>query len=340
MQHTTQIPAFARNAINLASGGLGAHRVFATDEFFAPVERMLQDKRPIFIEDKYDDNGKWMDGWESRRRRGGGHDYTIIRLAVPGRILGFDVNTAFFTGNYPPACSIEACYSDHDPADDEDIEWVEILPESKLGPDAHHYLECQSDKTWTHIRLHIYPDGGIARLSVFGIPHLDLAAVKGKRIDLASALHGGRVLAYSDAHYGAFNRILAPGRGRDMGDGWETRRRRGPGHDWIIIALGARGTVDDIRIDTAHYKGNYPDTCSIIAADLGADNVGADLDEEEIASAAKWPELLPPQKLSADKEHDFHHDRINEIGPVTHIALNIFPDGGISRVRIFGRVAS
>jgi allantoicase len=339
MQHTSQIPDFARNAINLASGGLGARGVYVTDEFFAPVERMLQDKHPIFIEDKYDDNGKWMDGWESRRRRGGGHDYAIIRLAVPGRIIGFDVNTAFFTGNYPPACSIEACHSDHDPTDDEDVGWVEILGESKLGADAHHYLECHSEKVWTHIRIHIHPDGGIARLRVYGQPFLDLAAVKGKRIDLASALNGGRVLAYSDAHYGAFYRILAPGRGSDMGDGWETRRRRGPGHDWIIIALGARGMVDDIRVDTGHYKGNYPDSCSILAADLGADRVGDDLDEEEIVSAAGWPALLPPQKLSADKEHDFHHDRINEAGPVTHIALNIFPDGGISRLRIFGKVA-
>lgn len=333
----SEIPTFARNAINLASSGLGALGVFVTDEFFAPLERMLRDEPPIFIEDKYDDNGKWMDGWESRRRRIGGHDYAIIRLAVRGKIHGFDINTAHFTGNYPPEAKIEACNSETDPVDGDDTVWEEILSPVPLGPDAHHYHTCNSDKVWTHIRLHIYPDGGIARLKVYGEPYLDLSAVGGKRIDLASALHGGRILAYSDAHYGAFHRMLAPGRGKDMGDGWETKRRRGPGHDWIIIALGARGIIEDVRVDTAHYKGNYPDKCSILAADLG--HVDGELDEQEISEAAAWSELLPPQKLSADKEHNFHHDVINELGPVTHIALNIFPDGGISRLRLFGKVA-
>lgn len=333
----TDIQAFAKNAINLASAGLGARGTFVTDEFFAPLERMLRDQEPVFIEDKYDDNGKWMDGWESRRRRGGGHDYAVIRLAVPGRIHGFDIDTSFFTGNYPPACRIEACRSDADPADGDDTQWTEILAEAKLGPDSHHFRACGSNEVWTHVRLHILPDGGIARFKVYGEPWLDPEAVRGKRIDLASALHGGRIIAFSDAHYGAYYRMLAPGRGRDMGDGWETRRRRGPGHDWIIVALGARGVVEDIRIDTAHYKGNFPDSCSILAADLG--DTGLEFDEELIAGAARWPELLPQQKLSADMEHNFHHDRLNEVGPVTHICLNIFPDGGISRLRLFGKVA-
>lgn len=336
-QKPSDIPTFAQNAINLASAGLGAKGVFVTDEFFAPLERMLQDKQPIFIEDKYDDNGKWMDGWESRRRRGGGHDYAIIRLAVRGKIHGFDINTAHFTGNYPPYARVEACASESDPTDGDDTAWEEILPKVNLSPDAHHYHTCKSQKVWTHIRLHIDPDGGIARLKVYGEPFLDRDLVGGKRIDLVSALHGGRVLAFSDAHYGAYNRILAPGRGLDMGDGWETARRRGPGHDWIIVALGARGTIDDIRIDTAHYKGNYPDSCTILAADLG--HVDGELDEQQIAAAANWPEPLPSQKLSADKEHDFHHDRLNELGPVTHAMLNIFPDGGISRLRLFGKIA-
>lgn len=330
------IPIFARNAINLASSGLGALGIFVTDEFFAPLDRMLSDDAPVFIPDKYDDSGKWMDGWESRRRRGGGHDYCIIRLAVPGRIFGFDINTSYFTGNFPPEAKIEGCYSEADPRDGDSTVWEEILPPAPLGPDAHHYHTCNSDKVWTHIRLHIYPDGGIARLKVFGEPFLDVAHLKGRRIDLASSLRGGRVLAFSDAHYGAYHRILAPGHGKDMGDGWETRRRRGPGHDWIIIALGARGTIEEIRVDTAHYKGNYPEKCSIHAIDLG--HVDGELDEGEIAEAANWPELLPAQPLSADREHNFHRDIIKEIGPVSHVALNIFPDGGISRLRLFGRI--
>lgn len=330
------IPNFARNAINLASSGLGALGIFATDEFFAPVERMLGDEEPIFIEDKYDDNGKWMDGWESRRRRGGGHDYCIIRLAVPGVIHGFDINTAYFTGNFPPEAKIEGCYAETDPRDGDNTVWEEILAPAPLGPDAHHYHTCKSEKVWTHIRLHIYPDGGIARLKIFGEPFLDIKNLEGKRIDLASSLRGARVLTYSDAHYGAYHRILAPGHGKDMGDGWETRRRRGPGHDWIIIALGARGTIEEIRVDTAHYKGNYPERCSILAADLG--HVDGELDEQEIAEAASWPELMPLQSLSADREHNFHRDVIKDVGPVSHVALNIYPDGGISRLRLFGRI--
>jgi len=333
----TDIEAYARNAINLASAGLGARGVFVTDQFFAPLERMLQDKPPIFIPDKYDNHGKWMDGWESRRRRGGGHDYAIIRLAVPGRIHGFDIDTSHFTGNQPPACRIEACRAEADPQDGDDTDWVEILPETPTAPDAHHFLGCASEEVWTHLRVHILPDGGIARLKVFGEPHLDLSAVKGKRIDLASALNGGRVLAYSDAHYGAYSRMLAPGRGLDMGDGWETRRRRGPGHDWIIVALGARGTIEDIRVDTAHYKGNYPESCTVTAVDCGTTDI--EFDERRIAEAAHWAELMPDQKLSADMEHDFFPDKLNTLGPVTHVRLNIFPDGGVSRLRLFGRVA-
>ncbi|HUV32774.1 MAG TPA: allantoicase, partial [Devosiaceae bacterium] len=309
------IPAFARSAINLASAGLGARGVFVTDEFFAPLERMLQDGPPVFIADKYEDNGKWMDGWESRRRRGGGHDLAVIRLAVPGRIVGFDVDTSYFTGNYPPACRIEGARVEADP--DEKTEWTEILGESPLGPDAHHFMGCQSDAVWTHVRVHMLPDGGIARFRVFGEPELDRAEIGERRIDLASALHGGRALAFSDAHYGAYYRILAPGSGAHMGDGWETRRRRGPGHDWMAIALGARGTIEAIRVDTAHFKGNYPDACSVLARDLGS--VEGELDEEAVAALGAWPELMAPQKLSADRLHEFDADKINVLGPVTHL---------------------
>lgn len=331
----SDIPVFARSAINLASAGLGARGVSVTDEFFAPLERMLQDKPPIFIADKYDDNGKWMDGWESRRRRGGGHDIAVIRLAVPGRIVGFDVDTSFFTGNYPETCVIEGARVEADP--DEETVWTEILPQSPLGPDAHHYMGCQSDAVWTHVRLHIFPDGGVARFRVYGEPELDYEEIGDKRIDLASSLHGGRVLAFSDAHYGAYYRILAPGTGLDMGDGWETRRRRGPGHDWILIALAARGVIETIRVDTAHFKGNYPDSCSVLAADLGSEM--GELDEEAVAEIGGWPELMAPQKLSADKLHEFDAERLNAIGPVTHLVLNIFPDGGVSRFRAIGRLA-
>lgn len=330
-----EVPAFARNGINLASAGLGARAVSASDEFFAPLSRMLDDRPAIFYPDKYDDNGKWMDGWETRRRRNGGHDHAVIALAARGQIDGFDIDTSHFTGNNAPACRIEACRADGDLG--EGADWFEILPMQALTPDSHHFFACADTQAWTHLRLHIYPDGGVARLRVYGTPTLDAGAVAGQEIDLAAALNSGRVIAFSDAHYGAYQRILAPGRGLDMGDGWETRRRREPGHDWIIVALGHRGTIRRAQVDTAHYKGNYPDSFSVQAADLS--EFSGDLDKAVVASSMFWDSLIAPEKLSADAVHDIEAGKLADLGPVTHIRLNIFPDGGISRLRLFGMIA-
>lgn len=328
------IPLFARTGINLASAGLGARALWATNQFFAPLDRMLQDTPPVFIEGKFDDHGKWMDGWETQRRRDGGHDAAIIKLAGAGRIIGFDVDTSHFTGNYAPAVRIEACTHRGD-LPPEDQTWVTILPHRALGPSAHHYFKCDSFESWTHLRINIYPDGGIARLKAYGVPELDEANAKGE-IDLAAALNGGRILGFSDAHYGDYMRLLAPGRGVNMGDGWETRRRREPGYDWMIIALGARGAVEKAVIDTAHFKGNYPDSASIQAADLRM--FGDGLTDALITDSMFWKELLPPQKLGPDAEHGFRAELI-ALGPVTHVRFNIFPDGGVSRLRLFGTPA-
>ncbi len=326
-------PLFARTGINLASAGLGARAISASNQFFAPLERMLQDSPAIFIPDKFDDHGKWMDGWETQRRRDGGHDHSVIRLAAPGRILGFDVDTSHFTGNYAPACRIEGASLAPGEEPDTATRWVEILRHAALGPDAHHYFKCESFESWTHLRLSIFPDGGVARLRAFGIPELAEADRRGE-IDLAAALNGGRILAFSDAHYGDYTRLLAPGRGVNMGDGWETRRRREPGYDWMIIALGARGTVEKALVDTRHFKGNFPDTCSLQAADLLS--FGDGLTDALVTNSMFWKELLPPQKLGPDAEHAFR-DELAALGPVTHVRFNIFPDGGVSRLRLFGK---
>lgn len=332
---TDNHPEFATSGINLASAGLGAQAIFATDEFFAPVERMLYDAPAIFIPDKYDDHGKWMDGWESRRKRGPGHDTAIVKLAAPGIIHGFDVDTSHFTGNYPPACSIEACHTAGEP--DHTTLWTEVLAQSPLGPSSSHFFNCTDGQVWTHVRLHIYPDGGVARLRVYGEPWRDWSAIPaGEEIDLASALNGGRVLAWSDAHYGAMHRLLSPGRSINMGDGWETRRRREPGNDWIIVQLGHAGTISRIVVDTAHYKGNYPDRCSLHGADLGT--ISGGLSQSVTTSSMFWPQILPEKKLSMDAVHDFTSADLAATGRVSHVRLNIFPDGGISRLRVFGNI--
>ena len=334
-------PEFTRGKVNLASARLGAAALYATDEFFAPVERMLNDNPAVFIDDKYDDHGKWMDGWESRRKRSPGHDWAVIRLAVPGSIDGFDIDTSFFTGNYPPAAGIEAVFlDDGDPDDNSD--WVEILPKTYLGPDEHHFLQvadaAMRQRVWTHLRVHIYPDGGIARLRAYGEAHFDWSKVTAEEeVDLAYIFHGGRALAWSDAHYGFPAKLISPGRGVNMGDGWETARRRGPGHDWAILKLGHAGTIDRIVVDTAHFKGNYPDRFDLLGAFM-PDQAGS-LSDDEIVASADWAPILQDRKRQRDHIHEYHADTILDRGPFTHLRLNIHPDGGVSRVRVMGHKA-
>lgn len=329
---TPALPDFARTGINLASPRLGAEAIFATDEFFADKARMLQDAPAVFEPDRYDANGKYMDGWESRRKRGAGHDCCIVKLGAKGIVRGVDIDTSHFTGNYPPAASLDGCVSE---APDKDTAWTEILAASPLGPSAQHVFAVASDTAWTHVRLNIYPDGGVARLRVYGEPvaaweEADRTAVH----ELSLATNGGRILAYNDAHYGSVWTLLTAGRGLNMGDGWETRRRREPGNDWIIVRLGAKGVVERVEVDTCHYKGNYPDRCSLQAA-----LVGSAPERATVTQAMFWPELMAERKLEMDRIHRFAGDDIKALGPVDHVKLNIYPDGGVSRLRIFGRLA-
>ena len=315
-----------RKWVQLEQPRLGTRVTFATDEFFAAKERLIDPAEPVFIDDKYDDHGKWMDGWESRRRRGPGHDYCVIRLGVPGVIHAFDLDTSHFTGNYPPQASIEACSSNLDVPDEG---WVELLPKTDLAGDSHHYLDVRDDRIWSHVRLHIYPDGGVARLRIFGEIRADFTDVDGY-VDLVAVEHGGRAVACSDEHYGSMHNLTAPGRGANMGDGWETARRRGPGNDWVILALGQTGVIERAEIDTAHFKGNYPDRVSIEGAVF-------DSDEQSTLADEAWQTLLPESKLKMDQQHYFD-DTLQPIGPVSHVRVSIYPDGGISRIRLFGQV--
>jgi allantoicase len=319
--------------VNLADARLGTKAVSVTDDWFAAVDRMLQPGEPVWKEGVYDDNGKWMDGWESRRKRFEGYDHAVIRLGVPGSIKGVDIDTRFFTGNYPPSASLEACFvAEGDP--DAATVWTEVLPAIELQGNSHHYHAVADDRPWTHLRFNIYPDGGVARLRVYGIPHRDWSTVDtNEQIDLASALNGGRALACSDEHFGRMGNILNPGRGVNMGDGWETARRRTPGNDWVIVALGHPGEIERVVVDTLHFKGNYPDSCSIQAA-----YVKGGTDSQIETQSLFWRELLPSQKLQMHQEHEFT-EQLAKLGPVTHVRLNIFPDGGVSRLRLFGKVA-
>ncbi len=323
-----EAPAFTQHYIDLAQPRLGAEVLQATDDFFAPKERLIDPAPPVFIPDKFDDHGKWMDGWESRRKRSPGHDHCVVKIC-PGRIHGVNIDTSHFTGNYPPFASLEACQSIHLP--DDQTEWQELIGKTALQGDSHHYLEVNDPGIWTHLRLHIYPDGGVARLRVYGVAHCDWSKLpRHEWLDLAAMQRGGRALACNDMHFGHMSNLIAPGHGVNMGDGWETRRRREPGNDWVILKLGHPGRIRRVEVDTAYFKGNYPAKCSLHGLMLpDAENDTIRPDE------AAWRLLLPPVELGPDRIHLFEQELVST-AQVSHVKLDIFPDGGVSRLRLFG----
>jgi allantoicase len=324
-------PAFTKRYANLADPRLGAEALSCSDEFFAAKERMLSHTNAVFVPDKYDEHGKWMDGWESRRKRVLGYDWCIVKLARTGTIQGVDIDTSHFTGNYPPAASLEGCHSEGPPS--AETEWTEIIPSTSLQGNSHHYIQVDSLRAYTHVRLNLYPDGGVARLRIYGSPLADWhRAEKGTLFDLAAIDNGAYIVGTNNEHFGLATNLLMPGRGLNMGDGWETRRRREPGNDWCIIALAHPGTVKKIVVDTAFFKGNYPDRCSIQAA-----YVTHGTDSSTITQSMFWQELLPSQKLGMSQEHPFESEVI-DIGKITHVRFNIFPDGGVSRLRLWGLI--
>ncbi|KJV39773.1 allantoicase [Acinetobacter brisouii] len=324
-----ELPTHLMHLTNLTDARIGATIMDCSDEFFAEAKRMLNADAPIFVEDKFDDHGKWMDGWETRRKRHAGYDWCIVKLGVAGKIYGLDIDTTFFTGNYPASAALEACYAPDDQLDQ--AEWHSLLPNSVLGSSQHHIFDTSSDQVFTHIRLNIFPDGGIARLRVYGEVQIQLKD-SDQILDLLALENGGRVIAYSDAHYGHPRNLINPGRGVNMGDGWETKRRRAPGFDWCVLALGQAGLIEKIEIDTAHFKGNFPAQVSIQAV-----YVEDATDPQLIPQSMFWPFLLEAQ----DTQMDHVHSYINEVlahEKISHIRVNMIPDGGISRIRLWGKV--
>ncbi len=331
--------------VDLASARLGGTVIAANDDFFAEKENLVKDEAPIWIADKYTDRGKWMDGWESRRRRTPGHDWAIVRLGMPGVVRGVVVDTAYFKGNYPEACWIEGAALPHDASEErlqsDATHWTAILPRTLLAGDTRNAFAVAVPWRFTHLKLHIDPDGGVARLRVHGEVVPDPAAVAGPadappgavpQVDLAALEHGGQVVAASDMFFGGRHHLVLPGASRGMHDGWETRRRRGPGHDWAILRLAARGTIDRVIADTSHFKGNAPGTCTIEVADTPGATI-----EQLTAPAFRWTMLLASTPLEPHDVREFT-DALVDAGPATHACLRIHPDGGVARLRLFGHV--
>jgi allantoicase len=315
--------------IDLCSERMGGAVIFASDDFFAEKENLIKPGAAVFLEHEYTDRGKWMDGWESRRKRTPGHDFCLVRLALPGVVRGVVIDTAFFRGNYPDHASIEGCVARADASPEAllgpSTRWTELLPRSALRGDSRNVFAVTSPYRFTHLRLNIFPDGGVARLRVHGEVVPD--ARQGGELDVAAVESGGQVLSCSDMFFGVRHNLIMPGRAANMGEGWETRRRRGPGHDWAILELAAEATLARVVVDTTHFKGNYPDTCSIEGTVTPA----------EALESAVWREILPKTKLQAHTRHLFDEELAFR-GPFTHVRLSIYPDGGVSRLRLFGQV--
>jgi allantoicase len=323
---------------DLAGERVGGRALLANDEFFAPKENLLKPGRGIFIADKFTSRGKWMDGWETRRRRSPGFDWCLIELGLRGVVRGLDVDTNHFVGNYPEACSVDACDVTTPSTAKRLVAqpgiWHEILPKTPLKGGSQNLLPVRSLRPWTHLKLNIFPDGGVARLRAYGdvVPDWTRLRGSGRPVDLAAVENGGLAVLQSDMFFGRAGNMLMPGRAKNMGDGWETKRRRGPGHDWCLIKLGASGTLDKVEIDTNHFKGNFPDSASLEGIHA-PDGSGPAL-----AASTGWQEILGRVKLKAHHRHFFARE-LQARGPFTHVRLNIYPDGGVSRLRLFGRPA-
>ena len=304
---------------DLARRDLGGAVVAANDEFFAARENLVL-PHPAVARTEFGHKGKEYDGWETRRRRSPGHDWAIVRLGAPGIVAGVVVDTSYFTGNYPPRASVEgAAVEGHLAVDQlEKADWQALLPLSDLAGDTANAFPVSSDRRYTHVRLSIHPDGGVARLRVHGTVVPDPRLVDAGPFDLAALENGGRVTAVSNAFYGSPHQLVGRGLARSMGEGWENARRRGEGNDWVDVSLACEGVVTLAELDTSYFLGNAPGAASL---------TGRTEDGGEV-------QLLPRTRLQPDTRHQFVLDGATG---VSSVRLDVFPDGGMARLRLWGR---
>jgi allantoicase len=316
--------------LDLASRWLGGSVIAASDESFGEKENLLVPAAAAFEPGNYGHRGEIVDGWETRRRREPGHDWALVRLGAPGAITAVEVDTSFFTGNYPPECAVHACGAEGYPSPaellDDAAEWDELVPRSPLAGDTRTVFPVVDKHRYTHIRLSAFPDGGIARLRVFGQVIPDPRGLEELTIDLASQEYGGVVAASSDGFYTSATVLNRPDTARTMGEGWETQRRRDAGHDHAIIKLAFAGQVRRLIVDTAHFKYNASAEIEVYGSSAG---------DPPDAGSADWAPLLGRTRLQPDTRHVL---ALSSPGPVGSVRIDAFPDGGLSRVRLIGTI--
>jgi allantoicase len=323
---------------DLASRALRGSVVAASDEFFAEKENLIKPGAARFTPATFGHKGQVYDGWETRRRRGpdGGrptadeHDWVIVRLGAPGVVHAIVVDTAHFTGNFPQACAVDACYLDGYPATAalEAASWVPLVPRSPLRGDAQQVFEVAAAQRFSHVRLRIYPDGGVARLRVHGRVVPDPRLLDGLTFDLAALENGGDIEACSDRFYSSPRNVISPGLSRVMGEGWETRRRREAGNEWLTVRFAAPAVILLAEIDTSGYIGNSPGMALLHGQDAAVDSRDAG-----DGPGSSWFGLVPRTALQPDTPHRF---RIAQQRPARSVRLEVFPDGGVARLRLYG----
>lgn len=312
---------------DLASRALGGSVVDANDELFAPRENLLTPEPATHAAGVFGPRGQVYDGWETRRRRDVGHDWAVVRLGVAGVVRGVVVDTAWFTGNYPPEISVEATSVEGYPGPDDlsRADWVSLVGRTGCRGDSANAYAVDDSGRWTHLRLSIYPDGGVARFRVHGEVVLDPRFLGGT-VDLVAARNGGCLVETSDAFYSSAANIIAPGPARTMGDGWENARRRGGGNDYATFRLAIAGSIRELEIDTTHFVGNAPGEVRLTAADSTAG---------PIEDPSSWWEILPRSRVQPDTRHRF---LVENRATATNVRLDVYPDGGLSRLRCHGEV--
>lgn len=306
-----------------------------SDEWFAAAENLIKPKAPIRDATRFTHAGAWYDGWETRRHNTEEADWVIFRMGVASaQLIGCEVDTAFFDGNHSPYISVEAVSLGDDREVDglDESKWETVIPKVECGPSQKHFFkrDALTEKSYTHVRLRMYPDGGIARFRLYGAVRPILPKDLSTILDMASVKNGGVAIRVSDQHFGSADNLLLPGRGHDMSDGWETKRSRQLGHvDWVVIRLGSLTNIKKIVVDTAHFRGNFPQKVNVKA-------VEAQKDEDVPAyNSSQWDTLVDDSKTGPDKEHEF---KISTEKNYTHVLLTIIPDGGVKRVRVWGNI--
>ncbi|MFQ3246498.1 MAG: allantoicase [Arenicella sp.] len=337
--------------VDLLSEKVGGRAIACSDDWFASCDNLVKPGRGTFTAGKFISTGQLMDGWESRRSFGRSSDrgldsrsrsesaaeqgdWCVLRMGLSGVVRFFDIDTNHFRGNAPERVMVQAASLKGEP--DLDTPWTTILDSSEVQANSQNLFACNSASSWTHLRLSMFPDGGIARFRAYGEVRPNRHHyIDGELVDLASVTTGARGFAASDMFYSSPQNLTLPGRGVDMGDGWETKRRRDNNNDWAILKLGTKGAILKVIIDTAHFKGNFPDSASLLAIDAELLNLS---DKDLLHSSTQWQTVLKKMPLYADKEHLFIDEiQVGRETEFTHVKLNIFPDGGVSRLRVLGR---